>query len=643
MRPQLLFIALVFNAGLSYAQPAPTSVPTGAPSVVVNLSPLSANLMASGTQTFTAAVAVGGGGGSGVTWSISPNVGTLVANGSSATYTAPSSITSQQLVAIKAASVSNPAASAQSYINLQPAAPTPSPSSGNSFYVSPTGSASGNGSISNPWNIATALNHPTAVKPGDTVWLRNGTYGNGGSQTFNSRLTGTSALPIYVRQYPGERATINGGFGISGKYAWYWGFEVANLNWPWRYTSQTGSFPGGKPADSVFFTNNAVGNKLINMIIRDGADGIADQTASTETEAYGNLCYNNGWDAPDRGHGHNFYYQNPSSTPKIIAENIGYNSFDINFQAYGSAGPVQYLHLDGNIIFNGGVPGGHRVDNIIMAAGGVKKGIVITNTVAYNPTNLTGVTGYNSMDATWTSGLNEDVTLKNNYWIGGYPTGYWTLLLRNWKKAVFQNNLVVGPLRVEGVQSATWGGNTYHNSPVPSGDTTSTSRSGIPSGVTMMVRPNKYEKGRANIVIMNWAKTPTVTVDLSNSGLKVGAQYDIRDSQNFWGPAVFSGTYNGSPINLPIPDESAPVSQIVGNFQTPPHTSREFGAFILIPRGSGGDEPTICNPAVQCAAAPVNCSYIGGDSCNCGQLQCSPVVDTLAPSPPKNVKLQETS
>lgn len=612
---------------------SPTPVPTGAPSIVINISPLAANLIASGNQTFTAAVAVGGGGGSGVTWSITPNVGTIAPNGNSALYTAPSSITSQQLVTIKATSSSNPAVSAQAYINLQPAAPTPSPGGGgNSFYVSPTGSASGNGSITNPWNLATALNHPSAVKPGDTIWLRNGTYGNGGSQTFSSRLTGTATLPIYVRQYPGERATINGGLGVSGKYVWYWGFEVANLNWPWRVTGESGSFPGGKPADAVFCTQGSVGNKFINMIIHDGADGIADQSESTETEAHGNLSYNNGWFAPDRGHGHNFYYQNPSTTiSKLISDNIGYNSFDINFQAYGSAGPVQNLNLDGNIFFNGGVPGDHRVDNILMAAGGTKKGIVITNTIAYNPTEIVGATGYNQMDAVWAGGMNKDVTLRNNYWIGGTSTAYNTLLVRNWESLIFQNNLVIGKIKVEGVQSATWGGNTYYNTSVPSGDN-ATARTGLPSGVTTLVRPNKYEKGRANIAVVNWEKRPTVSVDLSASGLKVGTQYDIRDSQNYWGAAVMSGTYDGNPINLPMADESAPVSQITGNYPTPPHTSREFGAFILLPRGGGEDQPVICNPAVQCVPAPANCSYLGGDSCSCGQLQCTPPVISSAPS-----------
>ena len=77
----------------------------------------------------------------------------------------------------------------------------------------------------------TALAQPSAVKPGDTIWLRGGTYVG----AFRSSLTGSSGKPILLRQYPGERATIDGNYGgndatldIRGSNAWYWGFEVTN-------------------------------------------------------------------------------------------------------------------------------------------------------------------------------------------------------------------------------------------------------------------------------------------------------------------------------------------------------------------------------------------------------------------------------
>src|SRR5262249_29737293 len=40
------------------------------------------------------------------------------------------------------------------------------------FFVSATGSPAGDGSKANPWDLQSAFNHPAAVRPGDTLWLR---------------------------------------------------------------------------------------------------------------------------------------------------------------------------------------------------------------------------------------------------------------------------------------------------------------------------------------------------------------------------------------------------------------------------------------------------------------------------------------
>src|SRR5262245_16283770 len=75
------------------------------------------------------------------------------------------------------------------------------------FFVAPNGSPSGNGSINSPWDLQTALNQPAAVQPGDTIWMRGGTYSN---PPYRGKLNGTAANPIIVRQYAGERARIDG-------------------------------------------------------------------------------------------------------------------------------------------------------------------------------------------------------------------------------------------------------------------------------------------------------------------------------------------------------------------------------------------------------------------------------------------------
>src|SRR5262245_46023440 len=85
-----------------------------------------------------------------------------------------------------------------------------SAASGAEFFAAPNGQPGGDGSIAHPWALPVALS-PTGgvVRPGDTIWLRGGAY-TGPTNIWTANLNGTSNAPIIVRQYPNERATING-------------------------------------------------------------------------------------------------------------------------------------------------------------------------------------------------------------------------------------------------------------------------------------------------------------------------------------------------------------------------------------------------------------------------------------------------
>src|SRR5436190_10473156 len=97
------------------------------------------------------------------------------------------------------------------------------------FCVSPTGSPSGDGSFTEPWDLATALAGPAAVTPGSTIWLRGGTYTNAAERRgFASTLIGTADAPIVVRQYAGQHATVRDTLFVTGANAWVWGCEVAH-------------------------------------------------------------------------------------------------------------------------------------------------------------------------------------------------------------------------------------------------------------------------------------------------------------------------------------------------------------------------------------------------------------------------------
>ena len=67
--------------------------------------------------------------------------------------------------------------------------------SGAEFVVSPAGTPRGNGTERAPWSVSRALGATGPVRPGDTIWLRKGTYVG----QFVSTLTGTPNAPIIVR------------------------------------------------------------------------------------------------------------------------------------------------------------------------------------------------------------------------------------------------------------------------------------------------------------------------------------------------------------------------------------------------------------------------------------------------------------
>src|SRR5712692_7472820 len=367
---------------------------------------------------------------------------------------------------------------------------------GSEFFVSPSGNADGDGNVGNPWSLAFALSQPAAVKSGDTIWLRGGIY----EGSFVSVLTGSPDAPIIVRQYPAERAILDGGnsnrvniLDVSGSYTWYWGFEIMSSD-PNRVSTQTGSNPtdigrGGAVA-IVQTSDTGPGLKFINLIVHDAAGGFGLWEQAIDAEVYGCLVYYNGWTAPDRGHGHGFYVQSLTGT-KRIADNIVFSNFSHGIQAYTEMGALRNIGAEGNTIFNNGMPIPAR--NIFFGGGiVVQNPRIIENTVYYpygqddgETLNLgdtlgvanAAVTGNYVVGRTWFSPGNANVTMTGN--------SFYTS--------------VVNPISTS-IQSL-FPSNTY-----------STSR---PTAARIFVRPNQYEPGRANITIVNWGSAASLSVNLS--------------------------------------------------------------------------------------------------------------------------------
>ena len=192
------------------------------------------------------------------------------------------------------------------------------------YYVvfPPYGTSAGTGTTDDPWDLATALaGGHGRMQPGDTVWIRGGAAGTWGAS--RRRSTGTAGAPIVFRQYPGERATIDGSLAAGGSYLVFWGFEIMQ------------SHPTAI-VDRVLEANT-VNGKFINLVLHDaGFSGVsmaADKGAGVEL--YGSIVYNNGFrDNIDHG----IYAHNATTGTKYITDNVFFNNFARGIQVYeGSA------------------------------------------------------------------------------------------------------------------------------------------------------------------------------------------------------------------------------------------------------------------------------------------------------------------
>jgi hypothetical protein len=494
-----------------------------------------------------------------------------------------------------------------------------------SFYVSPSGSPANTGSIDAPLDLVTALSSRSPARPGDTIWLRGGVYqGN-----FVSSLTGTAAAPIVVRQYPGERATLDAGpsldavLTVNGSDTWYWGFEVTDSLGTARTFTTTGD-PNQRRAPGL----NVFGprTRFINMVVHDTVQGFGLWAPAVDAEIYGTLTYDNGVVDPNRGNGHGIYTQNATGT-KRIGDVISFGNYATGMKAYAEQGQVQGYVFDGVTSFDNGVMS--RTDPLAKSenlfVGTITypaDRITIANSLLYhvplamaanlrlgyqNPANLTATITNNLIaggsvsvaikqwqTVTMTGNMvfarpaqnpNTDQDLAQVQSSGGRLAGVWDA------NAYVDGTKYGRPFMLDRFVNAFGGANlSYAEWRADSGlDAHSTLVVGRPTGSRVFVRPNRYEQGRANITIYNWAGDAMVPVDLSKAALASGDQFEIRDAQNYFGAPAVSGSYTGAPVYVPMTGLSRTLP--VGTLPfVPAHTSSEFGAFVLLKK-NGGSPP----------------------------------------------------
>jgi hypothetical protein len=418
------------------------------------------------------------------------------------------------------------------------------------FYAAPAGRPTADGSRESPWDLQTALNQPTGVRPGATIWLRGGTYSGG----FVSKLHGQQDGFITVRAYPGERPILDNPIydaappksplSVEGPYVTIWGLEITSSN-PARVN--TGS--GGSDFRPIGINVLAPHTKLINNIVHDTGNCIGHWVQATDAEVYGNLLYFCGWDGPTRGAGHGLYIQNSGAT-KDVRDNIVFDEFGFGIHAYTEGGALDDLRFQRNVVFEAGMLSS-------VAPGGASDILVGGRKIAARPLLEGNFTyrshGTNSLG--YRAGT-DDAVVKGNHFIAGKDGTALALVAP--RNLSLTGNTFVGHV----TDAEHHPDNRYESDP---------------HGVWSFVVPNAYDSNRATLIVYNWGGADTVNVDLG-SFLAGGDAYELHNVQDYF-TDVARTTSTGDSVVVSMRGHSVGVP--VG-WHAPPTTFPTFGVFVLI-------------------------------------------------------------
>jgi hypothetical protein len=558
------------------------------------------------------------------------------------------------------------------------------------WFVAPSSSEGGNGTRDNPWDIQTALSHPSVVNPGDTIWLRGGTYPG----IFLSKLTGTAESPIIVRNYNSESVTldanvrttlaqpinstttsitltdaaaitprvwmwlllddgsaesaqitgisgntitvkrgqngsaasahaagisvrpaIDASLVVSGGYTWFWGLEFTNTDLS-RVNAVAGSNPFNRRNGGID-VNSAPGVRIINCVLHDLAGGFGVWKTAADFVSHGNIFYNNGWDSPDRLHGHAIYTQNETPS-RLFSDNITWSSFMNTINQYGSSNAaLDNITWEGNVLYGG---------KILFGGGVPVRNLTLRENFFYD---ISPEFGFNTRE-------NDGLTLEGNYFPLPIYLKWWknvkssgnTIFRRDYSCAI--DMIFDTQVPTDALRSYKFTANRYYYSdPSPIylkewptcwrvsatgaqgnqlfsewqalGQDVDSTVTMVPttmsSGKAQMViaspviflRKNDYDANRSHVIIYNWDRADTVTVpakDLSGF-LQTGEKYRLINVQDYFGDREL-GTYDGNGLKVAMTGRSVvkPIGydEVESWYNGPPPvktTFPDFGVFVL--------------------------------------------------------------
>jgi hypothetical protein len=419
--------------------------------------------------------------------------------------------------------------------------------------------------MARPWDLGFALDGARGqVKPGDTIWLRGGTYRG----AYRSSVTGIAGAPVTIRQFPGERATLDAAgatakdrrgdfFVVTGDYSVFWGFEITDSD-PNRSTDTRPNM----------IVNDASHTRYLGLVVHDGGIGFYTYSNRADVEVNGCVFYNNGWDAPGQSGGHAIYGKSDAG-PLVLRDNIAFNQYGYGLHLYTEArsGLLNNIRLEGNVAFNNGTAAARpQASNILVGGRAPADAIQARDNMAYYSPGV----GLVNVFFGWRSAAlqNGTATLANNYFIGGSVV----LDVHAWTRFEASGNTLYSPSARETVRL---------DAGAKRLDPANRMLKARPGASRVFVRPLTYERA-ANVVIYNWARRDTVAVDLSGV-LRRGERYEVRNVQGMVAPPLLSGEFRGEPVGFPMSGvpPPPPIGTRVGRA---PKTAPDFDVFVVTTR-----------------------------------------------------------
>ena len=213
------------------------------------------------------------------------------------------------------------------------------------YFVATTGSDTNPGTESRPFRTLAKASEMAAA-PGDTVYIRGGTYDAGWDDHINPTHSGTAENWITFRAYPGElpildaaTLTSDGGSGVEPtdlavEYVRFMGIAVRN--WP------SSGFSNGwdNPSSNLEFIHCIADNNGIN--------GIAFYKASS-VRIEGNIIAHNGAKDPSWSSGVTLY---ESSGTNIVKGNVSFENVDVSDNHSDGSGFILDQYSDNGLFVN---------------------------------------------------------------------------------------------------------------------------------------------------------------------------------------------------------------------------------------------------------------------------------------------------